>query len=424
MLAAAWFWAAASLPAAAQADTAVFVLTYEGPVTPAMESYLERGIDESARMGAEALIFTLDTPGGSVDITRRIIQTIEQSPVPIIVYVAPSRAWAASAGTLITLAGHLSAMAPETLIGAASPVGSGGEDLPEVASRKATEAVAAMARSLASRRGEDVVKWAEETVVSAEASTAKEALAIGAIDVIAEDVDDLLQQLDGSEVTVRGEKRVLHLADADVVDFPQNLFEQLLVILSNPAVAVLLLTLGLNAILYELSAPGGYVAGAVGVISLLLAFYSLGLLEANLAGLAFVAIAFALFAIELKVQTGGALAAAGVAAFVLGMAMLFASSFVAIPWAAILGAAAAMGLFVLFALQAVIRGQRRKPFSGGESLIGARGRARSRLDPDGMVFLQGTLWEATAEGDDLIEKGEFVRVTRREGHHLWVKSEG
>ena len=385
-----------------------------------MESYLARGVDEAESMGAEALIFTLDTPGGSVDITRRIIQRIEQSPVPVIVYVAPARAWAASAGTLITLAGHLAAMAPETLIGAASPVGSGGEDLPEVAARKATEAVAAMARSLAERRGDEVVKWAEETVVSAEASTAEEALAIGAIDVIAENVDDLLRQLDGRTVVVRGVERTLHLAGAEVVDFPQNLFEQLLVILSNPSVAVILLTLGLNAILYELSAPGGYVAGAVGVIALLLAFYSLGLLEANMAGLAFVVIAFVLFIIELKANTGGALSAAGVVAFILGMAMLFASSLVAIPWGAILGAAGAMALFVIFALQAVIRGQRRKPFSGAEALVGAQGQARSRLAPEGMVFLQGALWEATAE-DGPIEPGQIVQVTRREGHHLWVK---
>lgn len=407
-------------PVFAQSDRQVLLLQYDGPVTPAMLAYLERGLTHAEEIDAEAVIFALDTPGGSVDITRKILQAIQQSPVPVIVYVYPARAWAASAGTLITLSGHLAAMAPESFIGAASPVDSGGEDLPDTAKRKAEEAVAATARALAERRGEDAVAWAEQTVLSAEASTAEEALEIGAIDVIAEDIPDLLQKLDGRQVTVGGVEQTVELEDAEVVEFQPSFVEELLGVLSNPAVAVILLTIGLNAILYELSAPGGYVAGTVGVISLLLAFYSLGTLDANYAGLAFIVLAFILIAADLKVQTGGALAVGGLIAFVLGMAMLFNTSFYAIPWSTIIGVALAMGVFVGLALRAVVKAQRRTPFIGGDALAGRHGDARTELDPDGMIYLMGSQWEATAE-DGPIAKGSPVVVTHREGNHLWVR---
>jgi len=407
-------------PAGAQSRQQVLVLDYEGPVTPAMVSYLERGLDNADSIGAEAVVFAIDTPGGSVDITQELIQALQQSSVPVVVYVYPSRAWAASAGTLITLAGHFAAMSPESLIGAASPVGSQGEDLPETAKKKAEEALAASARALAERRGEEVVLWAEQTVLSAKAATAEEAMQIGAIDFIAADVPDLLQQLDGQRFEMDGVERTMDLQDADVVEFQSNFVENFLAILSNPTIAVILLTLGLNAILYELSAPGGYVVGAVGIISLLLAFYSLGTLEANYAGLALVFLAFVLFIIDLKVHTGGALTIGGLISFVLGAAVLFNTPYYPIPWAAIVGMAAAMGLFVFFALTAVMKTQRSVPVSGNDALLGQIGESRSDLDPTGMVFVMGTYWEATSEGG-AIEKGEPVVVTRREGRYLLVQ---
>jgi membrane-bound serine protease (ClpP class) len=407
----------------AQSGPVVIHLHYEGAVTPAMLAYLERGIDYATVQGAEALIFSLDTPGGSVDVTRQISQAIQQSAVPVIVYVAPARAWAASAGTIITLSGHLAAMAPETFIGAASPVGSGGEDLPETAKHKEEEALAALARSLAERRGPDAVKWAAETVLSAQASTAKEALEIGAIDVIARDIPDLLQQLDQHEVFVQGEVRTLHLQEAVVEEFELSWMEKMLGILSNPAVAAILLTLGLNAILYELSAPGGYVAGAIGVISILLAFYSLGTIDANYAGLAFIAVAFVLFVVDLKVHTGGILTASGVVSFILGSAILFNTPFFAVPWATILGLAAAMGLFVAVVLRAVVQTQRRPPFMGGDAMAGKQGRTHTVLDPEGMVYVFGALWQATAE-DGPIPADTPVEVVAREGNRLRVRAIG
>ncbi len=409
------------LTGSAQTDGAgqVIVLRYEGPVTPSMLAYLQRGLAEAGKVDAEALVFVLDTPGGSVDITKSIIQTIGQAPTPVIVYVAPARAWAASAGTLITLAGHMAAMAPETLIGAASPVDASGEELPDTAQQKANEAVAATARSLAERRGQEVAAWAEQTVLAAKASTAREALEIGAIDVIADDIPDLLEKLDGRSVMVNGEERTLDVAGAETNEYAPSFFEQLLAVLSNPVVAAILLTLGLNALLYELSAPGGYVAGAIGAICLLLAFYSLGTLEANWAGLAFILVAFLLFVVELKAHTGGILTIAGLAAFIIGSAMLFNTPYYPVPWAAIIGLATGLALFMIVALRLVVRTQRR-PASGTAAIEGGRGNARTRLAPDGMIFAQGTWWEATSEGD-AIEPGEAVVITRREGHHLWVR---
>ncbi|NOZ49351.1 MAG: nodulation protein NfeD [Chloroflexi bacterium] len=404
----------------AQSGQKVVFMQYEGAVTPAMLTYLQRGLVFAEGMQAEAVIFAIDTPGGSVDITRQISQAMQQSTVPVIVYVYPARAWAASAGTIITLSGNLAAMAPETFIGAASPVSSSGADLPDTAKHKEEEALAALARSLAERRGAAAVAWAAETVLSAQASTAEEALAVGAIDVIARDVPDLLSQLDQAVVVVQGQTRTLHLADAGVETFSVNWIEKMLRVLSNPAVAAILLTLGLNAILYELSAPGGYVAGGVGVISLILAFYSLGTLEANYAGLAFIAVAFILFIVELKAHTGGILTAAGVGAFVLGSAILFNTPFFAVPWATIIGLALAMGLFVALGLTAVLRTQKKPPVWGGESLTGRQGQAHSDLDPEGMVYVMGELWGATAV-DETIASGEAVVVVGRQGNHLSVR---
>lgn len=409
-----------AVPASAQSRPRVLHLRFSGPVTPAMLSYLERGLRQAETDGAEAVVFSLDTPGGSLDVTKHISQAIQQSPVPVIVYVAPARAWAASAGTLITLSGHLAAMAPETLIGAASPVNIAGEDLPETERKKVTEALAAAARSLAERRGEAAVAWAADTIQSAKASTATEALAIGVIDVIAVDMNDLLLQLDGRTVMMNGDERTLSLRDAETVEMGRTFFEDLLALLSNPTVAAILLTLGLNAILYELSAPGGYVAGGIGVIALLLALYSLGTIEANWAGLAFVGIAFTLFVVEVKVHTGGVLTIAGLVAFILGFAMLFDTPYAPIPWAAILGLAAGMALFVAVAVRLVVRTQRRPSAVGGNALIGKEGNARTRLDPEGTVYVNGARWEAHAEKSP-IEEGAVVVVTHREGHRLWVR---
>ena len=253
-------WLAASLPLSvgAQAERTVFLLTARGPLTPAMAEYLDRGLALAEQEGAGAVILQLDTPGGSVELMNRMVQAIRGSRVPIIVYVAPRGAMAASAGTVITLAGHAAAMAPETAIGAASPVGSQGEDLGETIEAKVKEILKATVRSLASRRGPEAVALAEATIDEARAVSSDEALAAGLIDFVASDLDDLLAQLDGFTVSMPDGPQVLATAGAQMVEVPQSFIEQLLQALTNPNIVCLLLSIGVQALLIELSSPGGW----------------------------------------------------------------------------------------------------------------------------------------------------------------------
>jgi membrane-bound serine protease (ClpP class) len=301
------------------AQAEVMLVAFEGPVTPILASYLERAITDAEAAEAELLILELDTPGGSVDITRGIVQQMTGATVPIIVYVAPRGAQAGSAGTFITLAAHVAAMAPGTSIGAASPVGTEGQDLPDTMKEKAVNILVADIKNLAASRGEEAVAWAEKAVSEAAAATAEEALALGVVDIVADDVDNLLAQLNGREVTVTGEARTLETAGKTAQTTPMSPIEGFLNAITNPAIAAILLTLGLNALLFELSSPGGYVAGVIGTVCLLLALYALGAMDANWIGLGFIGLAFLLFVLDIKAPTHGALTVGGIAAFVLGL---------------------------------------------------------------------------------------------------------
>lgn len=405
---------------AQEADTQrVDVLQIDGAVTPIMISYIERGI-EAAGDGSEALIVLLDTPGGQIDLMSDVVQVILDARVPVVVYVYPRGAYAASAGTLITLAGHVAAMAPGTTIGAASPVGSQGEDLGETLETKVKEDLKAQARALAGRRGEEAVAWAEAAVEEAKAATAEEALQMGVIDFVADDVDDLLAQMDGFQVQLAREEVTLHTADAVTHELPMNFVEQLLHIITNPTVAFILLTIGLNAILFELSSPGGYAAGIVGTICLLLAFYALGVLPVNYTGLIFVGLAFVLFVVDIKAPTHGVLTAGGIASLVAGALLLFNSPLYRVSLAAIVSVALVTGLFFAFAMAKVVQIQRKQATTGREGLMGQVARVRVRLDPQGTVLVRGELWAATSlEGT--VEMGERVIVESMEGFRLYVR---
>jgi len=248
LLAVALLWTASAIVGTAQGVGHVDIVQAEGPVTPAMLIYVERGIATAEEDGAVCLILQLDTPGGSVSLAKNIVQRIAEARVPVVVYVAPRGAWAASAGTLITLAGHVAAMAPETSIGAASPVGMQGEDLPETAQKKEKEILMASARSLAERRGEKAVAWVESAIEEAKAATAQEALDAGVIDFIAGDVGELLAQLDGFTVQVHGQETILHTAGVNVHPTAMNPLERLLHAITDPTIAFILMTLGINAI--------------------------------------------------------------------------------------------------------------------------------------------------------------------------------
>ncbi len=413
-----WLWS--SVSAVAQGDAPVYVLTFKGPVTPILVSYIERGISRAEQDGAAALILQLDTPGGSIDLTGKITRRMRNANVPIVVYITPNGAHAGSAGTFITLAAHLAAMAPGTRIGAASPVGMEGQDLNETIRRKITQDLVADIENMTRRRGEKATQWAIRAVEEAAVATADEALELGVIDIVATDLNDLLQQLDGRTIEVNGRSVTLHTAGAPVKHMPLGALENFLNTITNPAIAAILLTLGLNAILFELSSPGGYVAGIIGAVSLLLAFYALGALDANWTGLGFIVLAFVLFLLDIKAPTHGVLTLAGIASFVLGSAILFNVPSMEVPWPTILSLAAATAGFFAFAVAKAVGAQRRQPVTGFEGLIGQEAIVRSELNPVGTVFLYGELWQAEAQ-DGPIAEGETVQVIGREGMRLIVR---
>ena len=420
-----WVWQ----PAGSQANNDVIIMTIEAPVSAPMLDYFKRGIRTAEDQNASAVVIILDTPGGAVDIMQEIVQLIRNAAVPIIIYVGPAGAQAASAGSIITLAGHASGMAPETVIGAASVVDGSGEDLPDTLARKLTEDLQALVRGLAERRGPEAVDLAERMISEAIAVNSQEALAIGFIDAIAVDVPDLLQQLDGQTVIVNNQPETLELATASQTALNLNFAEQLLFILTNSVLIGILLTIGVQAILIELSNPGGWVAGFIGVVAIALALYGLGQLPVNWFGMALIVIAFALFIAEVKVQSG-ALAIVGVVTLLAGFLVLFNSpdspDFIrlSLPWA--IGITLASSGMFLFVLTKAVQAQRRQPMTGQEGLMGQKGVVRRALVEkpagsgiySGMVLAHGELWQATS--DQPIEKNRPVRIQSIDGFTLMV----
>ena len=413
------------LPAFAQ-NQEIYVLTVDGPVNQVMETYFERGIETAEQDDATAIIVELDTPGGRLDFTLEIIQLFQNSEVPVIVYITPTGAQAASAGSLILLAGHASGMAPDTVVGAASPVSGDGADIAETLFRKVVEDTQAVVRNLAAERGEEVVILAEAMIADAEAVTASEALDVGFIDVIATDRDDLLAQLNGTTITLGEETQTLNLLDSRVRELPMTSIEQTIyavaTILMNPVLISALIGLGVQAIIFEFSNPGGWVAGFIGFICIGLALFGLGQLPANFFGLALVIVAFILLLMELFTPTNGALTATGTITLIIGFLVLFNSpgtpafSRISIPSAVLIAllTAGASFAFVWLGLKA----QALQPMTGTEGIIGKTGRVREPFVEDGnnfsgTVFVYGSLWKA--EADKPLAKNQKVQVKSVEG---------
>ncbi len=398
----------------------IVVLTFKGPLSGILVDYIERGLEQAERENAEAVVILLDTPGGSVDLMDRLVQDIINAPLPVIVYVSPPGAHASSAGTFITLAAHVAAMAPNTTIGAASPVGPGGQDIPETLRKKVENTLAEDAEQLARRRGPKAAEWARRAVLEAVAADAEEALKLGLIDLIAEDLDDLLRQLDGRRVEGKFGARVLRTANARLLEIPMSPIEDFLNRIITPSLALLLITLGVQLLIAEFAQPGGYVAGIAGAIALILGIYALGVLDANYTGLALIALAFLLFILDIKAPTHGVLTVGGIISFVAGAALLFYQPFMEIPWGTIIGLALFTALFFAFIVAKVIRAQKRKPWTGIEAMLGKEGEARSDLNPSGLVYVDG-LWQAEAE-DPPIPAGSKVIVVGYQGLRLRVRS--
>ena len=414
-------------PAAAQDNARrILVLTADGPLTPAMAEYLSRGIQAAEVQGAEALIFELNTPGGSLDLMNRMVQDIRSSTVPVVVYVAPPGAMAGSAGALITLAGHASAMAPETTIGAASPVGPEGEDLGQTMQAKQKEIMKATVRSLTEHRGQPAIDLAQQMIESAQAVSASEALQAGVIDFIASDRSDLLAKLDGFTVSTQAGEHVLHTQGAVTQELQISLIERLLSVLTNPNIVFLLIAVGVQAILIEISSPGGWIAGFIGVVCLALASYGLGVLPVNWFGIIFLLTAFVLFILDIKAPTHGALTVAGVASLIVGALVLFNSpnvpSFQRVSVPLVVFSSTFTGAVFFTILLFALRAQRTPIRMGQEVLAGKTGTVSTELNPRGIIQLSGEQWTAEAENETLpVAIGERVKVIRVDGLHLWVR---
>ncbi len=401
------------------------VLQADGPLTPVWLSYLERGVRAAQERDSAVIVFKINTPGGQIDLMDRLINVILTSPKPVVVFVSPRGAEAGSAGTLITLAGHASAMAPQTTIGAASPVGGQGEDIGETMDAKVKNILKAKVRTLAARRPPEAVALAESMIDEARAATAEEALRIGLIDVIAEDVADLLNQLDGRTVIVQDREVVLRTAGLRQEALEMNLLENLLALLTNPNILFLLLFIGAQAILIELSSPGIGLPGLVGFISLALALYGVGVLPVNWFGLLFIVLAVILFLVDL--QTGiGLLSLGAVVSLAVGALVLFNSPGslpyfrVSVPF--VIGTSAVVGGAFLGLVALILRSRRRPALLESRAVIGAMGEARSRLNPLGVVHVAGEDWTAESVGGP-IEPGQRVRVVGMEGLRLKVRAE-
>jgi len=410
------WWAAMT----AGADTVINVHQVDGVINPVILEYMTDSIRRAEDARAVAVIFQLDTPGGLVDSTREIVKALLNASVPTVVYVSPSGARAASAGTFITLAAHVAAMAPGTNIGAAHPVSGGGKDIEGDMRQKAENDLAAFARSIAEKRHRNA-EWAEKAVRESVAVTEVEAREQRVIELIADDVPDLIKQLDGRQVPLLGNTVTLHTAGATVRYRQMNWRQRLLATLSHPQIALMLLSLGSIGLLVELYNPGLIFPGVVGALALLLAFYSLQTLPINYTGLLLIGLGMVMFILEIKVTSFGMLALGGIVSMSLGALMLVDSpeDYLRIPLSAIVLVVGTTAALFLFVVGAAVRTVGRQPVSGREGLLGALGTAKERLDPTGTVFVQGTLWSARSATP--IEAGATVHVVGVQGLKLIVE---
>ena len=401
----------------------VHVITLDATINPATADFIHRSIDRAAEEGAQCLVIRLNTPGGLLKSTRIIVSDILTAPLPVVVYVSPSGAQAASAGTFIALAAHIAAMAPGTNIGAAHPVSMEGGEKDSIMNEKATNDAAAFIRTISEKRHRNM-HWAEEAVRKSISITETEALKDSVIDLVAPTVQALLKEIDGKTVTVREQPRTLHTADAAIDQIEMDWKHRILDILSDPNIAYIFFLLGVYGLLFELYNPGSVLPGVVGAICIILAFYSLHTLPVNYAGLALIIIGIILFVLEIKITSYGLLTVGGAVSLLLGSIMLINSDsaleFVAISWSVIIPSVVVTVLFFVFAIGMGVRAQRRKPVTGIEGLVGETGNAMQTLAPSGQVRVHGEIWNATASGGT-IPAGSAIEVVRVEKLRLVVR---
>jgi membrane-bound serine protease (ClpP class) len=423
-------------PPAHAAGRAV-VLEIDGAIGPAVADYVEREIAATNAADTKLIVLRMNTPGGLDSSMRQIIRVILASPVPVATFVAPSGARAASAGTYIAYASAIAAMAPGTNIGAATPVQIGGGSLfpggsdqkdknktaasDDTETRKIINDAIAYIRSLAAinHRNAD---WAADAVRSAVSLPAAEALSMHVIDVIANDVPDLLRQIDGRTVTVAGKPLTLETAGLTAVAMPPDWRTELLEFVTNPNVAFILMLIGVYGIILEFFNPGAVAPGVVGVISLLVALYALAFIPINYAGVALVIVGIVLMIAEVHIGAFGALGVGGIAAFVIGALMMFPArtSGFALSGAVVIGAAIASAALIVLVLGAVLHSRKKPVVTGHEALIGAAGEAVFWDGQEGRVRVHGEIWRARADAP--LQAGTAVKVIRRDGLVLVVQA--
>ncbi len=400
----------------------VLVAKLDGAINPASAAFVKRSIERAKEKNGECLIVELNTPGGLLESTRNIVGEFLESKIPIIVYVAPAGARAGSAGVFVTMAAHIAAMAPGTNIGAAHPVDVEGK-MDSVMSKKVTNDAAAFIRSIAEKRNRNL-NWAEEAVRESRSITETEALDSNVIDLIAKNLDDLLTRIDGRQIKIADGTVTLHVKDAHIETLEMGWTERFLDIVSDPNFLLIFIMLGSAGLLLELYNPGSILPGIVGVISYILAFYSMHVLPINFAGFALITFAIILFLLEIKIVSHGMLAVGGAVSLLLGSIMLVRPSsaleFAEISWFVVVTTVVISTIFFAFLLGLGLKVQRRKPTTGVEGLIGEVGEAYTPLEPEGTVRIHGEFWHAESAGGN-IAKGERVRVT--EIHNLMLKVE-
>ena len=421
----------------AAGESRAFIMELDGIVDPNHAKFLRRGLERAAKDGGQFVILRIDTPGGLVSSMRDMVESIFASPIPVITFVAPQGAQAGSAGTFVTAAGHVAAMALATNIGAATPIAGGGQDLPETLANKATNDAAALIRSIAEERGRNADKL-EETVRLASSFTAQEALQLDIIDLVAEDLSDLIAKLDGRVVAV-GAREVTLDTEGIECDKPRvscetvslSFVERFIDFIADPNISAILLSLGSLGIFLELLHPGLLAPGIFGAIALALAFVAFGNLPVNWAGVGLMLFALALLFAEVHVSGFGILGIGGLVSFILGAVFLFAPwaesppsitmpSIHISPWL-IAGLSSGVGLTVGSVVYLAWRSRREFLRPGVHRLMGQMGRVTHALDPVGSIQVAGELWSAEEEDAMSVEEGERVQVVRVEGLTLKVR---
>lgn len=398
-------------PVAAKTERTVYVLTATGSINPGLAEFILDGIRTAEKAEAEALVIQLDTPGGLDTSMRQIVQGIINAKIPVVVYVSPKGARAASAGLMITMAAHVAAMAPGTNIGAAHPVSLGIKQMDKIMGEKVVNDMVAYVQALAKERGRNE-DWVEKAVRRSTSIPADKALRLKVIDLMAENLPELLTKANGQKVKVGQTTRPLKTAGAVIVPIEEGLRTRILKRIADPNIAFILMMIGLAGLYFELAHPGAIFPGVLGAICLLLAFFAFQTLPINYTGVMLILLAFVLFLLEIWVTSYGLLGIAGVLSLLLGSMMLYRTgdAGVAISWGILLPTVILISLFFFCVIILVFRSQMRQPMTGAEGLVGEIGVAQTALAPEGRIFIHGEYWQARS--DEPVAAGERVEVVK------------